>query len=234
MAISNEMVRIYKEQFGRGPTKTRTHWCGNDVITVVLEDTLTPAERNLVKLGEHQRLRDVRMFFQYATVAEFCAPIEENTGRKVRAFVSGLDTEVEGLAVELFVLHPEGYDGVAGRPLLADELLEQALELRRRVAAQTDVHRRGLDRGAGGRDDPRKSLRRRHPRDRPGRRVARRHARHGLERAPQRRRVGVRSQRAQPLLVEPHARRQEAGLAREQHDARVELLAALDPRHHPQ
>jgi uncharacterized protein YbcI len=111
MAISNEMVRLYKEQFGRGPTKTRTHWCGNDVITVVLEDTLTPAERNLVKLGEHQRLRDVRMFFQYATVAEFCAPIEEHTGRKVRAFVSGLDTEVEGLAVELFVLHPEGYDG---------------------------------------------------------------------------------------------------------------------------
>jgi uncharacterized protein YbcI len=111
MAISNEMVRLYKEQFGRGPTKTRTHWCGPDVVAVVLEDTLTPAERNLVKLGEHQRLRDVRMFFQYATVAEFCEPIERLTGRKVRSFVSGLDTEVEGLAVELFVLHPAGYDG---------------------------------------------------------------------------------------------------------------------------
>ena len=26
--ISNEMVRLYKEQFGRGPTRARTYWCG--------------------------------------------------------------------------------------------------------------------------------------------------------------------------------------------------------------
>jgi uncharacterized protein YbcI len=81
------------------------------VITVTLEDTLTPAERTLASMGEHQRLRDTRMFFQYATVAEFCRPIERATGRKVRAFVSGIDTLADGLAVELFVLHPEGFDG---------------------------------------------------------------------------------------------------------------------------
>jgi uncharacterized protein YbcI len=105
-AISNEMIRLYKEQFGRGPTKTRTYWCGADVVTVVLEDTFTPAERNLVKMGEHERLRETRSFFQYATVREFCEPIERLTGRKVRAFISGLDTEADGLAVETFVLHP--------------------------------------------------------------------------------------------------------------------------------
>jgi len=108
--ISDAMVRLYKEQFGRGPTKVRSHWCGQDVITVLLEDTLTPAERNLVKMGEHQRLRDLRLFFQYATVHEFCAPIERITGRRVRAFISGMDTEVNGLALETFVLHPEGSD----------------------------------------------------------------------------------------------------------------------------
>jgi hypothetical protein len=37
------------------------------MLVTVLEDTLTPAERNLVKLGEHQRLRDLRLFFQYET-----------------------------------------------------------------------------------------------------------------------------------------------------------------------
>jgi uncharacterized protein YbcI len=111
MAISNEMVRLYKEQFGRGPTKARTTWCGGDVLNVVLEDTFTPAEHNMVKMGEHQRLRDTRMFFQYASVREFCEPIERITGRKVRAFISGIDTEAEGLAVEVFVLHPAGYDG---------------------------------------------------------------------------------------------------------------------------
>jgi len=109
-AISDEMVRLYKDQFGRGPTRVRTYWCSDDVLTTVLEETLTPAERNLATFGEHQRLRDTRMFFQYATVRDFCEPVERLTGRTVRAFVSGIDTEVEGLAVELFVLHPEGSD----------------------------------------------------------------------------------------------------------------------------
>lgn len=110
-AISTEMVRLYKGQFGRGPTSTRTLFAGADTIVVILEDTLTPAERNLVALGEHQRLRDMRMFFQYATVREFCEPIERLTGRKVRAFLSSIDTQADGLSVETFVLHPEGYDG---------------------------------------------------------------------------------------------------------------------------
>jgi uncharacterized protein YbcI len=111
MALSKAMTRLYKEQFGRGPTATRTHWCGDDVLTVILEDTLTPAERNLVRMGEHQRLRDTRLFFQYASVREFCEPVERITGRKVRAFFSAVDTEAEGMANETFVLHPEGYDG---------------------------------------------------------------------------------------------------------------------------
>jgi uncharacterized protein YbcI len=109
-AISDEMVRLYKEQFGRGPDKVRTYWCGADVVTTVLEDTLTPAERNLAALGEHQRLRDTRTFFQYATVREFCEPVERLTGRTVKAFISGIDTEVNGLAIETFVLHPAGSD----------------------------------------------------------------------------------------------------------------------------
>jgi uncharacterized protein YbcI len=108
--ISNEMVRIYKDQFGRGPTRARTHWCGPDALTVLLEDTLTPAERNLVAMGEHGRLRDTRTYFQYSSVREFCEPVERLTGRRVRAFVSGVDTAVDGLSVETFVLHPVGTD----------------------------------------------------------------------------------------------------------------------------
>jgi uncharacterized protein YbcI len=106
--ISNEMVRVYKDNFGRGPTKASTRWAGPDTLVCTLEDTLAPAERNLVRLGEHQRLRDTRTFFQYASVREFGEPIERITGRKVRAFVSGIDTEVNGLSAELFVLYPEG------------------------------------------------------------------------------------------------------------------------------
>jgi uncharacterized protein YbcI len=111
MEVANAVVGLFKEQFGRGPTKARANWAGDDVLTVVLEDTLTPAEKNLAKLGEHQRLRDTRSFFQYSSVREFCEPIERITGRKVRAFISGIDTEVDGICVETFILWPAGEDG---------------------------------------------------------------------------------------------------------------------------
>jgi uncharacterized protein YbcI len=109
-AVSNEMVRIYKEQFGRGPTKTRTQWAGPDILVVTLEQTFTPAERRLRELDEHERLRELRLLFQYAEVTIFCAPVEQLTGRKVRAFISGIDTATD-LASEMFVLHPAGYEG---------------------------------------------------------------------------------------------------------------------------
>src|SRR3954454_9705178 len=105
MAITNEMVRLYKEQFGRGPTKARTNYAGPDTIIATLEDSLTPAERNLVALGEHTRLRDARVFFQYATEHQFREVVERLTGRKVWAFVSGIDT-MRDVSSEIFYLEP--------------------------------------------------------------------------------------------------------------------------------
>jgi uncharacterized protein YbcI len=102
------MVSIYKDQFGRGPT--RTNWAGPDMLVVTLENTFTPAELSLRALGEHERLRDLRLLFQYAEIERFCEPVEALTGRRVRAFLSGIDTGVD-VATEMFVLHPEGYDG---------------------------------------------------------------------------------------------------------------------------
>jgi uncharacterized protein YbcI len=122
LEISNAMVRLYKEQFGRGPTKARTHWAGPNAIVCFLEDTLTPAERNLVRMGQHQRLRDMRLFFQYATLREFCEPVERVTGRKVRSFHSSIDTKVDGLAVETFILYPEGEDGPSRSELAGGEI----------------------------------------------------------------------------------------------------------------
>jgi uncharacterized protein YbcI len=111
LAISTAMVGLYKEMFGRGPRTARTYWAGPDTLVVVLEETLTPAERNLVAMDEHQRLRDTRLFFQYASTDTLCQTVEGITGRKVRAFVSGIDTRADGLSIETFVLHPRDYDG---------------------------------------------------------------------------------------------------------------------------
>ena len=111
MEVSNTMVRLFKDQFGRGPTSARAHWAGPDALMCILEDSLTPAERNLVKLGEHERLRETRLIFQYASVKEFGRPVEQITGRTLRAFHSSTDTEAGGQSVEVFVFHPEGYIG---------------------------------------------------------------------------------------------------------------------------
>ena len=91
--ITNAVVRIYKEQFGRGPTKARSDYGGPDALLVTVEDSLTPAERHMVALNEDQRVREIRMFFQHAAEREFRETIEQITGRKVRAFVSGVDAE---------------------------------------------------------------------------------------------------------------------------------------------
>lgn len=119
LQISNEMTRLYKDMIGRGPTRVRTEWCSDDLIVVQLEKTLTRAEAKMVALGEHQRLRDMRMFFQYAMRADFITSIERITGRTVRAFISGIDAEVDGLSLESFVLYPEGSDAPSRTGLIA-------------------------------------------------------------------------------------------------------------------
>ena len=104
-ALANEMVGLYKSHLGRGPTKSRANWAGEDALIVTLEDSLTPAEDRLVELGEHARLRDQRTFSQYATVPEFIEIVERLTGREVRAFVSGIDTWAD-VCSEVFYFDP--------------------------------------------------------------------------------------------------------------------------------
>ena len=65
--VSNAMVRIYKEQLGRGPTKVHSVYANPNLLICTLEDSLTRAEQRMVDLGEHQGVRDFRTFFQHAS-----------------------------------------------------------------------------------------------------------------------------------------------------------------------
>jgi uncharacterized protein YbcI len=58
--LTNAVVRLYKELFGRGPTKARTNYAGPDTLVATIENSLTPAERNMIELGDHQRVREIR------------------------------------------------------------------------------------------------------------------------------------------------------------------------------
>jgi uncharacterized protein YbcI len=103
--ISAAMMNVYTEQFGREPARAHTHYIDSDSIACFLRGTLTRAERRLSTLDEHQRLRDMRMLFQYSAEDDFRHAIEEITGRTVISFISGIDTKTD-IASEIFLLEP--------------------------------------------------------------------------------------------------------------------------------
>jgi uncharacterized protein YbcI len=103
--LSREMVRLYKEQFGRGPEKAWSRFSGPDVIVSLLTGSLSPVERNMLEMGEETRLRDIRTMFQHATEREFRAAVEQITGRRVIAFMSGIDVHND-VSCEVFTLEP--------------------------------------------------------------------------------------------------------------------------------
>ena len=110
LALSNAMVKLHKEQFGRGPTKARSHFAGPDTLVCVLSDLLLPAERKLVEMGNQERVIDARTSFQYATRPEFIAAVEQIVQRKVTAFTSGIDPDHD-VAFETFTLEPRSSNG---------------------------------------------------------------------------------------------------------------------------
>jgi uncharacterized protein YbcI len=91
--ISNAVVALHKEHFGRGPTQARSSFAGPDALVCILENVLLPAERKLVALGDPGRVRDTRVALQAATAEEFCSTVEEIVGRKITAFASGVDPD---------------------------------------------------------------------------------------------------------------------------------------------
>ena len=104
--VSNAMVALHKEQFGRGPTRVQSHFAGADALLCVMDDALLPAEHKMVDMGEQQRVRETRMFFQVATAAQFIETVETITGRTVRAFASASDPD-RSVVMENFVFEPD-------------------------------------------------------------------------------------------------------------------------------
>ena len=108
-AISNATVRLLNEYTGRGPTKARTY-ISEDLITVVLQDTLTRGERSLVRSGESKLVLASRKAYQRSMGPALTASVEEITGRKVVAFLSDNHLSPD-YAVETFVLEPLPHGG---------------------------------------------------------------------------------------------------------------------------
>jgi len=102
--ISDDIARLYLETFGKGPMHVETH-LNQDVVTTVLRDVFTVAEKLMVEEGKLDSVLSTRMHWQGVTDALFRACVGAATGRRVIAAVSGFDP-VHDLASEVFVLEP--------------------------------------------------------------------------------------------------------------------------------
>jgi uncharacterized protein YbcI len=101
-AISNAIVTIFAECYGRGPTKAKTYAFDNYLVTV-LEDILTTVERTLVDHGEEDLVRTVRLTFQEAVAERFTSAVSEIAGREVVGYHSQV-TFNPSMGFEIFVL----------------------------------------------------------------------------------------------------------------------------------
>jgi uncharacterized protein YbcI len=104
-ALSNAVVRIVHEYTGRGPTTARTS-IRDDVVVVVLQETLLKAEHSLIDAGNRDLVIEMRRSFQQTMREDFSAAVETLTERTVIAFMSDSQLEPD-YSVEVFVLAPE-------------------------------------------------------------------------------------------------------------------------------
>jgi uncharacterized protein YbcI len=100
--ISRRIVQLHKEFYGRGPEKAKTYVIG-DLVVVLMRGGFTPVEETLLKEGRGASVIQQRSDFQDVMVDRFTGVIEEETGRKVVAMMSGSHQHPDLLA-EMFVL----------------------------------------------------------------------------------------------------------------------------------
>jgi uncharacterized protein YbcI len=103
--ISNAVVRIHKHFYGKGPTNARAH-VSRDLVTVVLEGAFTRAEQTLHDSGHGAAVAQSRTVMRDIIEDEMTRVIESIIGCRVRSFMSATDLD-NGLATEIFVLHPK-------------------------------------------------------------------------------------------------------------------------------
>jgi uncharacterized protein YbcI len=102
-------VGVVHEYTGRGPTRARTS-IRDDVVVVMLQETMLKAERSLVEAGKADLVAEMRRSFQQTMRADMSAAVEELTGREVIAFMSDSHLEPD-YSAEVFVLAPERRSG---------------------------------------------------------------------------------------------------------------------------
>ena len=112
-AISNRIVQIQREHYGRGPMKAKTYALDDLVVVVMRGSGFTPLEKTILDSGDPERIVAMRHEFQNMMSKRFTDTIEELTGRNVLAFLSQAHVEPD-LTLEIFFVDGqlEGFGAV--------------------------------------------------------------------------------------------------------------------------
>ena len=103
-AISDGMVALLKEFYGRGPTRTKSYY-EDDLVVCVLRGGFSRVEQTLLEGGRGAAVIQQRMEFQELMRERFEAVIEQATGRRVIGFMSG-NQQHPDMMCEVFILAP--------------------------------------------------------------------------------------------------------------------------------
>ena len=103
-AISDGMVALLKEYYGRGPTQAKTYY-QDDLVVCLLRGGFTRVEQTLLEGGRGPAVIQQRMEFQELMRGRFVAVIEGATGRRVIGFMSG-NQQHPDVMCEVFIRRP--------------------------------------------------------------------------------------------------------------------------------
>jgi uncharacterized protein YbcI len=103
-AISDGMVGLLKEFYGRGPTRAKSYY-EDDLVVCVLRGGFSRVEQTLLDGGRGQAVIQQRMEFQEVMRQRFAKVIEDATRKRVIGFMSGNQQDPD-LMCEVFILAP--------------------------------------------------------------------------------------------------------------------------------
>ena len=103
-AISDGLVALLKEFYGRGPTRAKSYY-EDDLVVCVLRGGFSRVEQTLLEGGRGAVVVQQRVEFQELMRERFEGVIERATGRKVIGFMSGNQQDPD-IMCEVFILAP--------------------------------------------------------------------------------------------------------------------------------
>ena len=101
-ALSNALVALVKEHWGKGPTAAKSV-LNDEYVLTIFEGGLIRNEETMLAAGHTDLVRLYRLAFQQVIREEMCSTVERITGRKVLDYHSQIVFDPVR-AFEMFVL----------------------------------------------------------------------------------------------------------------------------------